>query len=94
MVLMLSNGATNNEIDYLYKTAKQMVDDNSKSKHLIFRNVPNEVNMDDLVGYMKNLRIWHFYVVADMKSLYQWQNVAHPREILQIDDEYAMKFRL
>lgn len=95
MVIKLSNGVINNEIDYLYNTAKSMVEnDESKSKHLVFRNTPDEVNLTDLCNYMRNLCVWNFFVVGDMETQFKWQKVANPREIVQVGNEYAMKFRV
>lgn len=95
MVIKLSNGSTNAELDFVYNTAKEMVaNDLGKSSCLIFRGTPSDVNLSDVCTFMRNLRVWQFYVIGDMALQYQWQQVANLRDIVMVGDEYAMRFRL
>lgn len=95
MVIKLSNGATNDELDYLYQSAKTMVEsDMSKAKHIIFRNASKKIKLVELCNYMRNLNVYKFYVVGDIATQYQWQEFANIRKIVQLGDEYAVEYRL
>ena len=95
MVIKLSNGVTNDELDYLYQSAKAMVEgDMSKAKHIIFRNASKKIKLVELCNYMRNLNVYKFYVVGDIATQYQWQEFANIRKIVQFGDEYAVEYRL
>lgn len=94
MVIKLSNGATNNELDFVYNAAKQMVDDgNGKSKILVVRSTPADAKLEDVCMFLRNLRVWHFCVVGDMSEHYRWQQTAHICDIVMIGNEYAIKYK-
>lgn len=95
MVIKLSNGVTNDELDYLYQSAKAMVEgDMSKAKHIIFRNASKKIKLVELCNYMRNLNVYKFYVVGEIATQFQWQEFANIRKIVQLGDEYAVEYRL
>lgn len=95
MVIKLSNGATNDELDYLYQSAKTMIEgEMSRARHIIFRDTPSKIKLVELCNYMRNLNAYKFYVVGDLSVQFQWKQFANIRNIVQIGDEYAVEYRL
>lgn len=95
VVMKLSNGATNNELSFVYETAKDMVANNmGNESHLIFRKCAKDVNRQEVCTMLGNLRMWNFYVIGNTEEMYEWAQVARIREITKIDKEYAMIFRI
>ena len=94
MLIMLANGKSNRELDFIHNTAKEMVENGlGNQSYLIFNKTAENVNLTDVCSFMKNLRIWKFYVIGDFELQFKWQNVAKLCKIEMINEQYALRYR-
>lgn len=93
MLVMLSNGKSNRELDFVYNTAKNMVENGmGNMSFLIFNEMPDNIKISDVCSFMRNLRIWRFYVIGDYEVQFKWQSVAKLCKIEMINEQYALRY--
>ena len=93
MLVMLSNGKSNRELDFVYNTAKNMVENGmGNMSFLIFNEMPDNIKISDVCSFMRNLRIWRFYVIGDYEMQFKWQSVAKLCKIEMINEQYALRY--
>ena len=93
MLVMLSNGKSNRELDFVYNTAKNMVENGmGNMSFLIFNEIPDNIKISDVCSFVRNLRIWRFYVIGDYEVQFKWQSVAKLCKIEMINEQYALRY--